>query len=133
MSTPYEVQKVDKPEENCCILIITGKDGATLSKEDLEAASVIEKRRFETETGRTVYRMGFNPLAGGLRPQREVTEQLYKAGIEREEAFGVSPNGKVRVSQGRVGPVLNNGAVRPSNIKSGQQVMISTGAFVLDY
>ena len=86
------------------------------------------------------FRFHRDPLAGGMRAVRPVTEQLYRSGDTREEAFAVPPSGQFKpnaqgervhaISQGKVGPVTGK---MVSNIKPGNATMIATPGWVGEY
>lgn len=155
----YRVEVVDKPEETRVIFLISGPaafeggPSRTLSMQEEEIAALQEKQRFEQETGREIYQFHRDPLAGGLRPARPVTEQLYRAGEHRKDVYAMPPSGQFKyiegetqgalpppghgIFQGRVGePDIGADGkpiIYPSNIKPGNATMISRAGWTGEY
>ena len=112
-----------------------------LTPQEEHIAALQEKQRFEMSHGVEIYQFHRDPLAGGQRPARPVSEQLYKSspmGADgkplpmRRESFWQGPNGLI--SQGKVGAAIEdehgNTVVMKSNIQRGQATMINVPAWV---
>ncbi len=143
----HVVEIVDKPEEERVIFIIAGppafEGGPSLNMtaQEENIAALKEKQRWEQETGQEIFQFHRDPMAGGMRPVRPVTEQLWRtnpAGADgkpmpmRKEVFAATPKGMI--SLGKVGDVIEDENKQPvinrSNIKAGQNTMVATPAWV---
>lgn len=141
------VEIVDKPEEERVIFIIQGppafEGGPSLNMtaQEENIAALKEKQRWEQETGQEIFQFHRDPLAGGMRPVRPVTEQLWRTNPSgpdgkplpmRKEAFASTPKGVV--SLGKIGATIEdekgNPVVQRSNIRAGQNTMVATPAWV---
>jgi hypothetical protein len=122
----FLVEFTEKPEEQRVFISARnisreGKRSEPLTTQQETAAAMLAKDWYEQHRGVMLLNFHKDPLAGGLRPQVAPKGQLYRAGVEREEAFVMTPKGLV--SQGKVGAVKGN---RQSNIERGNTIMIAT-------
>ena len=156
----HSCEIVDKPEEARVIFLITGPPAfeggppRTLTAQEDEIAALMEKQRFEQDTGKQLYHFHKDPLAGGLRPVRPPEGQLYRAGEHRKDVYAMPPNGQFKHIEGEtVGPVPAQGQgifqgrvgeadidertgkprIYASNIKPGNAQMVATPAWVGEY
>ena len=88
----FRVKVVSKPEENRAFFEIQGKlvypsgdkrknpELTRLSRDDEQNASVVARQWYESAFNVMFVRYGKDPMAGGLRPSKPVTEQMVHTG-----------------------------------------------------
>ena len=126
----FLIEFIEKPEENRVFISARNipKQGVKtepLSVPQETAAVTLGREWYESHRGVMLLNFHKDPFAGGMRAQVPPKGQLYRSGVEREEAFVMTPKGLI--SQGKVGAITGN---RTSNIERGNTIMIARALWV---
>lgn len=121
----FLIEFIEKPEEQRVFISARnipqqGKKTEPLTGPQETAAVTLGREWYESHKGVMLLNFHKDPLAGGMRAQVPPKGQLYRAGVEREESFVMTPKGLV--SQGKVGAVKGE---RQSNIERGNSIMVA--------
>jgi hypothetical protein len=117
----FLVEFIEKPEEQRVFISARNIPRQGIKTEPLtaqqEAAAVaLGKEWYEQNRGVMLLNFHKDPFAGGLRPQVPPKGQLFRAGVEREEAFVMTPKGlilRARSARSRVSAkVTSSAAIR---------------------
>lgn len=124
-------ETVEKPEEFRVFFKVyekkprEGEPVAPLTKERETALASLAKLDWESKNGKILYGWKFDPMAGGQHALVPPTDQVWRPYAQSREEF-VGPGG----------PNFNQkylDAGQPSNLKSGNGTMVSSGMWVGEY